>query len=1708
MAWSWTAPAVTQAMAGEIKQAARAKYTESQWLSVAEPIRDELRRQQRTALVEAVIDQIDDPNIKDTNDLFAFFLMDVEMNPCMATSRIVFAIGAVQLFVQRCLLRVENGVELTTADAAMWAWMKNYRMWEAALRVFVTPENWIEPELRPQTSPPFKTLEDELLQQDVTDETAELAYLHYLERLDEVARLKVVGAWNDQDTNTLHVIARTKGTPHKFYYRQWYQTRRWTPWEEVPVEIEAETATPVVYNRRLYLFWFTTQVLAVEEVPGGDSGQKPNRYLRIRLAWSQFRQRKWSPKRISDRWIETTPSRSTNMFLLRPAGYRPRPIIRPNGDLLVAAERSSVETGKTYLDSSSFATSANFLFIHDGEVELADYDPSSDGTELPSPVEQGRSWAYYYSLRPGSTPMRMRGRFGLWQTVFDRVPFTSRITVPLQYTAYDSTAPFFFEDRDRSYFVTARHIFGPKPRIFSDIPLEPPPFEVYIDRVKSVRVRDIADGIRPEGDIIDPSPIRPAEIGAGPLPVSDTVGAINPVVLAEPTLHVLSGGAPVLAGGLGEVRFRADMAPTRRGRAVLPDGPGLAGPLLRLERAIPLAELADPATGPVATSTPIPLHEELVIGNAIMELGKSPGSWGTFFNVYRRTVYTFHTYYHPYIDLLIRQLNRHGPEGILDPLEHGEAHDLRRQLRTETPADSFTSRYDTGDRINTNRLPMEEFDFEYGTAYSLYNWELFFHVPFHIANRLSQNQRFAEAQKWYHYIFDPTDNSDMAPEMAAQRFWKIKPFFLNTAIQTIEEMLRLLGSSEPADRDMRERLEAQIRDWRESPFQPHLIAEQRPVAYQKAIVMRYLDNLIAWGDQLFRQDTMESVNEATQLYVLAAELLGTRPEKVLPPEGSRTLDGRPVRTFNDLEPHLDELGNVLIRLENEVGTTASSGPPEVTAGDDGSAGALAAVDGPPEPPVHEIVGSTLFFCVPRNEKLIGYWDTVADRLFKIRHCMNIEGVERQLALFAPPIDPALLVRAAAAGVDLSSLLNDLHAPRPHFRFAVMLQRAAELTSEVRQLGNALLQAVEKRDAEDLALLRHGHEQDMLDAVTTVRRKQVDEAMEALAALTRNLEAARARHQFHANRKPRIPSERLHLSRMESAVVFDVIAQGYATVGSALALIPEYDIGAEGGFSSPVAKAAFGGKQLSQVANLYKDLHSLFALVERHQSQRASVVAGFDRRQEDWDFQAAQAELEAKALERQVVAGEIRKAIADQELDNTELQIEHGQKIEEFLRTRFTSKSLYSWMVTQVSTLYFQAYELAYDMAKRAEKAYQHELADPDASFIRFGYWDSLKRGLLAGDRLANDLRRMESAWYESNRRELELTRHVSVAQIDPAALIELRETGTCEVEIPEALFNLDHPGHYLRRLKSVSLTIPCVTGPYSGVNCTLTLLGDRIRMSTVDPHLPYTGVDDQRFTTNTGGIQSIATSTGQNDSGLFEVVLRDERYLPFEAAGAISRWRIELTGEFRSFDYDTITDAVFHLRYTARDGGAAVRRQVVPALTDRINEIVNGTDETGLYHFSSLRQEYPTQFHRLLHPTGAADHETVLSISRDRFPYLFAGRDISIERVVLLLKLRDPALYDTGQPLEVELTRGEGDPEAVDLEVIPAAFGSLPNATYPGLAGDLEGEETWTIHVTAAAVAALPAGLRRSVTIEGNEVPRLRAEEIEDIGVLLRYTVS
>ena len=155
------------------------------------------------------------------------------------------------------------------------------------------------------------------------------------------------------------------------------------------------------------------------------------------------------------------------------------------------------------------------------------------------------------------------------------------------------------------------------------------------------------------------------------------------------------------------------------------------------------------------------------------------------------------------------------------------------------------------------------------------------------------------------------------------------------------------------------------------------------------------------------------------------------------------------KTFAMLKKNLDAFGNALVDLEGQFPLNLSM-PSTSNTDHKSNSNSLFGI------------AKTLYFCIPQNDKLLQYWDIVGDRLFKIRHCMNIEGVIRQLPLFEPPIDPGMLVKAAAAGIDISSIVSGINQPISLIRFPLLLQKALEICNEVKTLGNMLLSILEKK----------------------------------------------------------------------------------------------------------------------------------------------------------------------------------------------------------------------------------------------------------------------------------------------------------------------------------------------------------------------------------------------------------------------------------------------------------------------------------------------------------------------------------------------------------------------------------------------------------------------------------------------------------------------
>ncbi|MCA9617404.1 MAG: hypothetical protein KC731_00185 [Myxococcales bacterium] len=871
----------------------------------------------------------------------------------------------------------------------------------------------------------------------------------------------------------------------------------------------------------------------------------------------------------------------------------------------------------------------------------------------------------------------------------------------------------------------------------------------------------------------------------------------------------------------------------------------------------------------------------------------------------------FHAFDHPYFCEVARRVRVMGVAAA-------------RQWDSPTALQSledvyFESEFTPNDAIVRRPYPRDEFDFSHSGAYSAYNWELFFHVPYLLAKRLLADGRHDEARKWLHAIFDPTEASESGD---ARRFWKLKPFKeiddlasvqaslgddpsgTTAMTKTIKPVFVYVDDAEAEKADLFDIVE-QIQAWHEAPFRPFVVARMRPLAFMKATVRLYIENLIAWGDQLFGRDTIESINEATQLYLLAKALLGDKPVHVESPSVA-SVSVENVGTISSTHP--------MVQAETLLFQTTSSSD---------WGGIQASM---PEFPAA--------FCVPQNDALLGLWGTVDDRLFKIRHCLNIEGVARPLPLYEPPIDPALLVDAIAAGLDIGSVLDDLATPRPHYRFEAIVGRALEQVQTVSALGGGLLSAIEKADGERLAVLRQQHEIAIQTMIRETRRDQLNEAKETLAGVEQSRRLAEARFAFYASREKVSLGEQAALDQGSKAADKEASAADYSAAAVAASQAPDLAAGPGAG-TGPANWAVFGGSLASAGLDFKANRDRRSAGRSRDQASQAGTLAGYERRWDDWKHQQDLAERELKQIDKQILAAKIRVDIATKELATVDKQREQAKEVEAFLKGKFSNQALYDWHIEQLSELHFQAYKLAYGLCRSAEKAYRYERGEPDARFVQFGHWDGRRKGLLAGDKLLVDLRRMQKAFVDKNRREHELSRSVSLAEHFPEALLALRETGSAVVQLDESFFDRDYPGHYMRRLKSVSLTLPAVTGPYSSVNCTLTLLNNRVRHTAVvgDDYLEEE-LNDSRFTYHYGAITSVCTSSGQNDSGMIELNFRDERYLPFEGAGSISTWRIDMPHDTNWFDVRSLSDVIVQLSFMARPGGdvlgAAAREAAFP----------------------------------------------------------------------------------------------------------------------------------------------------------------------------------
>ncbi len=1548
------------------------KFGDDSFTEVSNFVQGALNTQTRDVLLPFSIWKINanNPDIAQPSDLYRYLLIDVEMSSCALTSRIAQGIASVQLYMQRCRMMLESGVNIVDVPKIWWDWMSSYRVWEVNRKIFLYPENYIEPTLRKKITPAFKEFSDDLLQNDINKDTVKDPYEKYLQEINLLSNLVHVASYNTtrldaytgEEKETLFLIGRTNTQPYTYYMRKLDDFEDWGPWLKIDIAINASSVTPVYAFDRIFIFWTEKSVTQSGTVNGQTSSTETVDIVDMKFSF--YDGEKWTHPQVL--FNKTT----INVF---PSNYK---LITDQALIIEKLDDRNffwnipyvISNGEGFVGSGRVGMSENLYLVQGTqtiflrEIKEGDVIWCQGESRVVASVESDKlmvvtkPWTKTVNncefkivpqrgdaaLSPYTGTGKVVVTAGMQNVTGKGTRFIAEIAYGDNIVIGDETRMVILVDSDKSLLVdtawkvnaaeaefTVTPIRDMKEQLIvmfgAEIPtdykgeLKPP--QIESDPTKNLFIRErnnfnlsLYNSLSLAQDMS--ALYDKAYVTMGPIQIlgrnllkSDTKLTItnyeyaskdNPVPYGavldrqQAILVVRSDNNPLRnnywgnnISGAANNQDNIDIANTKR---LLYYTDGEKSSLINVgnqpgwfvfdnsDEAF-LAQAQQPNLNKLTEMLlirPYPKLPDMLNNKVISTLAftVAPVPFNDLKFKFTRLTTSV-------ISLLMQKLFAGGIDNLLT---------LRSQEIAELPFSRF---YPAPGNTHPNSvIPPASTIMDFDGSYGLYFWEIFFHGPFLIADRLNMNQRYEDSKQWLEYIFNPTiiedDSANPDPE---KRYWRFRPF-RTMERETLSKMLTN---------------QAQIRRYNFDPFDPDAIAKYRHVAYAKAVVMKYIDNILDWGDFLFAQDTSESINQATNLYVLASDLLGKRPEsqgKIPAPEA---------KSFNDIKrEYSNQIPQFLIELENT---------PHVHAG---------------ETPVIRFSSVPFnkinsYFCVPENADFIGYWDRVEDRLFKIRHCQNIQGVYRQLPLFAPPIDPRAFIRAYAAGGGGFGLISSFSAPIPHFRFTYLIEKARSLTAQVSNLGNALLSALEKKDAEALNLIRLQQEKSVLQLTTTIKEMQIKAIEQQKSSQQEGLNNASYRYTHYDKLlKDGISQrEQVSMDAALAAMILNTIGGITKTAASIGYAVPQV--------GSPFAMT-YGGQQLGNALNAASGAFEIGAIISSYVSQQSLTMAGYDRRAQDWTLQRDIAGYDKAQIEAQLKETDIQKQIAEQDLVIHKQTIKNDDELEAFYKGKFTNKELYQWMSTRISTVYFQAYNLAYNMAKAAERAYQYQY-NSNLSFINYGYWDGLYKGLGAAEGLMLALDQMDSSsTLDMGYRRLEIEKTVSLLQLNPKALLDLKTKGECVFEFNEKLFDYDFPGHYARKIKTLSISVPAVIGPYQNIHATLTQLNNQLVLKADKQGLDAVNYllggdvskipDNSILRSNCWVNQQIALSKGANDSGLFELNFEDARFLPFEGTGAVSTWKLSMPFATNRIHFDAISDVVIDMKYTAMDGGEKFKHDV------------------------------------------------------------------------------------------------------------------------------------------------------------------------------------
>lgn len=775
----------------------------------------------------------------------------------------------------------------------------------------------------------------------------------------------------------------------------------------------------------------------------------------------------------------------------------------------------------------------------------------------------------------------------------------------------------------------------------------------------------------------------------------------------------------------------------------------------------------------------------------------------------------------------------------------------------------------------------------------LYFWELFFHTPDLVGSRLSAEGRYHEAQRWYEFVFNPlareipsTQNPQLEDPVPvpAPAYWRCRPL-QNESIEISYE--------------------------RAAPSDPDKIGYTATIHFKLAIFLRYLENLIEWGDSLYRRLDYDSMVHAALNYSRARTLIGEEPV---------------TQTASTWQPKI--LKDVLTSVSGRDSLKAFEADFELGLAD--------LPTGMLTTPRFDLLGSGVFY-PGLNERPKALWDLLDARLNNLRNNRSIDGQPLSIPLFKSTMDPLELLRAQANGNLGASRNPGGQVQVVPYKWQTVHNLALQGVEFLIQQEDQLRSWLEQRDQGELEELKLGNVIALADYAHSIHKTTIAQLEATAASLRQSESMVKARAKHYQNLIDEGVSE-AEYGVLEKNRIARYVAGGAGVlrgVGANLDLIPN------------IFGTSNGGMRLAAIPYAFAEVAQLTADMMMREAEEASIIEQQRRRQQEWELARDQSNAEARVLREQLLAQDHAISAARANLQQTEIANNQAKEVYAFYKNRSTGLELSNWVVGQVKTLIYQVYDVVAGLCLCAETCWQYEMADYEAHFIRPYVWMNTYHGFTTGASLKLDLLRMAAARIKRDERRIQLVKTISLKSLDATNWSNFKTTGELEFELNEILFAQDYPSHYRRQVKELSLTFPGLLGPYQNICATLVQISSATvlepEIETVKHlHKPASAKPvEGSLVQNLRPYQQIGLSLGLDDNGAAKWA-DDDRYRSFEGTGAHAKYQLTLPRHDQEGQASlllSLTDVILTLVYQARDGGSDFAKAV--------KDLLDSPPETG-----------------------------------------------------------------------------------------------------------------------------------------------------------------